>query len=160
MTNAHLSIDRDHSEAENIFQDAAFMEALRVQMLKFAKLQVRDSQLAEDAVQEAMLSAYQHIDRFARQAAFKTWVLSILKNKLIDLLRKEKRHTAASQLEEGPNLSGDALIEHLFEENGHWQKDERPKNGINQITRLKMTISGVFSMRVWKSYLRNMAGFL
>lgn len=127
MTNAHLSIDRDHSEAENIFQDAAFMEALRIQMLKFAKLQVRDSQLAEDAVQEAMLSAYQHIDRFARQAAFKTWVLSILKNKLIDLLRKEKRHTAASQLEEGLNLSGDALIEYLFEENGHWQQDERPK---------------------------------
>ena len=46
---------------------------------------------------------------------------------VIDLLRKEKRHTSASQLEDGPNLSGDALIEHLFEENGHWQKDERPK---------------------------------
>ncbi|WP_219701627.1 RNA polymerase factor sigma-70 [Marinomonas lutimaris] len=127
MTNANLSVEMDSSAAVNIFQDAVFIEELRTQMLKFAKLQVRDNQLAEDAVQEAMISAYQNIDRFARQAAFKTWVFSILKNKIIDLLRKEKRHTAASQLEDGPNLSGEALIEHLFEENGHWQKDERPK---------------------------------
>ena len=126
MTNANLAAELDNSAA-SLFEDTAFIEALRSQMLKFARLQVRDNQLAEDAVQEAMISAFQNIDRFARQAAFKTWVFSILKNKLIDQLRKEKRLTAASQLENGPNLNGDALIEHLFEENGHWQKDERPK---------------------------------
>lgn len=127
MTNATLCVEIDSSATKHLFQDAVFMDDLRLQMLKFARLQVRDSQLAEDAVQEAMLSAYQHIDRFARQSAFKTWVFSILKNKVIDLLRKEKRHVVASQLEDGPNLTGEALIEHLFEENGHWQKNERPK---------------------------------
>lgn len=127
MTNVNLSPEIDNSAMTNAFHDAKFIAELRIQMLKFATLQVRDSQLAEDAVQEAMLSAYQHIDRFARQSAFKTWVFSILKNKVIDLLRKEKRHTAVSQLEDGPNLNGDELMDQLFKDNGHWQKHERPQ---------------------------------
>jgi RNA polymerase sigma-70 factor (ECF subfamily) len=127
MIDANLSSDINDSQAASIFHDAIFMEDLRSQMFKFAKLQVSDSQLAEDAVQEAMISAYQNIDKFGRKSALKTWVFSILKNKLIDLLRKEKRHTAASQLEEGSNLNGDELIDALFMQNGHWQKHERPQ---------------------------------
>ncbi|MBD5770767.1 RNA polymerase factor sigma-70 [Marinomonas colpomeniae] len=127
MIDVNPSSDVNSSPAINVFHDAVFMEDLRSQMFKFAQLQVRDHQLAEDAVQEAMISAYQNIEKFGRQSALKTWVFSILKNKLIDLLRKEKRHTAASQLEDGSNLSGDALMDALFEQNGHWQKHERPK---------------------------------
>ena len=124
---AHASELTPSAPSAGLFYDRLFMENLRTQMIKFAQLQVRDSQLAEDAVQEAMLSAYQNIDRFGRQAALKTWVFSILKNKLIDLLRKEKRLTAASQLEDGPNDNGEALLEQLFNDNGGWQKSERPK---------------------------------
>ncbi|AEF53263.1 RNA polymerase factor sigma-70 [Marinomonas posidonica] len=127
MVNANPSSDIPNSPSVGIFTDLEFMEELRNQMLKFAMLQVKDAQLAEDAVQEAMLSAYQNIDKFGRQAALKTWVFSILKNKLIDLLRKEKRLVVASQLEEGPNISGEALMDKLFSENGHWQKHERPQ---------------------------------
>lgn len=126
MTQA-LSGSVSAQSSSSLFHDVQFMQSLRDQMLKFAILQIRNEQLAEDAVQEAMVAAFQHIDRFNRQAALKTWVFAILKNKLIDLLRKEKRYTSASQLEEGAARNGDALMESLFEENGHWQKDERPK---------------------------------
>jgi RNA polymerase sigma-70 factor (ECF subfamily) len=110
----------------NPFLDSAYIESLRADMLKFAQIQVQDHQLAEDAVQEAMISAYQHLDKFERKAAIKTWIFSILKNKLIDLLRKEKRLTVASQLEDGTGVNGDALMDQLFNENGHWHKHERP----------------------------------
>lgn len=110
-----------------LFHDTAFMEDLRRQMLKFAILQVRNEAIAEDAVQDAMLSAYQNIERFNRQAALKTWVFAILKNKLIDTLRKEKRYTSASILEEGASRNDEALFEELFREKGHWQKDQRPQ---------------------------------
>lgn len=127
MTNASISSHPEHSHTAGIFLNAEFMNDLRLQMVKFARLQVRDEQLAEDAVQEAMFSAYQNIDRFSRQSALKTWVFSILKNKVIDLLRKEKRHTTASQLEDSPNINGEELLEKLFDQHGHWQKNERPK---------------------------------
>jgi RNA polymerase sigma-70 factor (ECF subfamily) len=127
MIDANLSSEMNGAPVADIFHDTVFMEDLRSQMIKFALLQVRDSQLAEDAVQEAMISAYKNIDRFGRKSASKTWVFSILKNKVIDLLRKEKRHTAVSQLEDGPNLNGDELLDTLFKENGHWNKHERPQ---------------------------------
>ena len=62
---------------------------IREQMLKFATLQVGDSVLAEDLVQESFLSAFNHLEQFKRQAAFKTWVFAILKIKsLIFFARK------------------------------------------------------------------------
>ncbi|MBJ7551061.1 RNA polymerase factor sigma-70 [Marinomonas ostreistagni] len=125
MTQA-LSRSNEQTNAQ-LFHDTEFMESLRAQMIKFAVLQVRNDALAEDAVQEAMISAYQNIERFNRQAALKTWVFAILKNKLIDILRKEKRYTSVSLLEEGAGRSDEALLEDLFNEKGHWQKDERPK---------------------------------
>ena len=62
---------------------------IREQMLKFATLQMGDSVLAEDLVQESFLSAFNHLEQFKRQAAFKTWVFAILKNKIIDFLRHQ-----------------------------------------------------------------------
>ncbi|MDC0610679.1 sigma-70 family RNA polymerase sigma factor [Vibrio sp.] len=113
----------EHSE---LFQDKVFMHSLRQKMLKFALIQIKNEQLAEDAVQEALISAYQHIDKFQRKAALQTWIFSILKNKLIDLLRKENRHSSIHDLEEGKGLSGDELMEFLFDQRGHWHKEQRP----------------------------------
>lgn len=70
-------------------QSPVFLIELRQQMLKFAILQLSSFQLAEDAVQETLTSAYQHIGSFTGRAAFKTWVFAILKNKIIDLIRQK-----------------------------------------------------------------------
>ncbi|MCE0493383.1 RNA polymerase factor sigma-70 [Vibrio salinus] len=115
-----------NSGQAEIFQDKIFMHSLRQKMMKFALIQVRNEQLAEDAVQESLISAYQHIEKFERKAAVQTWIFSILKNKLIDLLRKENRLTSASQLEDGDGLHGDELIEFLFDQRGHWHKEQKP----------------------------------
>lgn len=125
-----MTFDADVTLPESgaqLFHDPVFMHSLRQQMMKFAILQIKNQHLAEDAVQEAMISAYQHIDKFQRQAALKTWIFSILKNKLIDLLRKESRLTTASELEDGYGIHGDALMEKLFDERGHWVKHEAPQ---------------------------------
>jgi RNA polymerase sigma-70 factor (ECF subfamily) len=52
-------------------QSPAFLIDLRQQMLKFAILQLSSFQLAEDAVQEALASAYQHIDSFTGRQLLK-----------------------------------------------------------------------------------------
>ncbi len=62
---------------------------IRQQMLKFAQLQLQDIALAEDMVQEAFVNAIKNIDNFQRKAALKTWIFAILKNKIIDYLRKK-----------------------------------------------------------------------
>ena len=67
---------------------AAELGSFRRDMLRFALLQLRDQASAEDAVQETMLAALQGAARFAERAKLKTWVFSILRNKIVDIIRK------------------------------------------------------------------------
>lgn len=106
-------------------QSSAFLIDLRQQMLKFAILQLSSFQLAEDAVQEALTSAYQHIGSFTGRAAFKTWVFAILKNKIIDLIRQKSRLMTMSELFNGEE--SELSIDELFDASGHWHKYEAPQ---------------------------------
>ena len=73
---------------------------IREQMLKFATLQVGNAVLAEDLVQESFLSAFNHLEQFKRQSAFKTWVFAILKNKIIDFLRQKGKFVLETEMED------------------------------------------------------------
>lgn len=114
------------NENASLIVDESFLENLRQQMHKFATLQLSDSHLAEDAVQEALIGALKNISAFGARAALKTWVFAILKNKIADILRQKQRMINASSLlredEEGEDFS------ELFDTQGFWQADERPRS--------------------------------
>ncbi|WP_337078124.1 RNA polymerase factor sigma-70 [Acinetobacter pittii] len=122
MTSAVVS---DHEEIEDQLHNPAFLQDLRQQMIKFAFLQLSSLPQAEDVVQEALTSAFQHLDSFKGRAAFKTWVFAILKNKIIDVIRQKSRLVAMTELfkDEESELSIDAL----FDASGHWHKYEAPQ---------------------------------
>lgn len=107
-----------------ILSDTAFLNDLRRLMVKFATLQLSDSQLAEDAVQEALMGALKNAKSFAGRAALKTWVFAILKNKIADVLRQKHRMVDASSLLREDEEKED--FSELFDQKGFWLKDERP----------------------------------
>lgn len=111
--------------AKTLLADKAFLEDLRVQMLKFATLQLSDAHLAEDAVQEALIGALNNIASFAGRAAFKTWVFAILKHKLADTLRQKQRLAEAASLMREEEEEED-FSDLLFDKRGFWQADEHP----------------------------------
>ncbi|MGB8301094.1 MAG: sigma-70 family RNA polymerase sigma factor, partial [Azonexus sp.] len=78
--------------------DDADLDGIRRDMIRFAHLQLRDKAQAEDAVQEALLAALDNAKGFAGRAAFKTWVFAILKNKIVDLIRRQSRTINISAL--------------------------------------------------------------
>ncbi|TCK69842.1 sigma-70 family RNA polymerase sigma factor [Lonepinella koalarum] len=96
---------------------------IREQMLKFALLQLRDMTIAEDMVQEALLSALKNIDSFQRQSALKTWIFAILKNKIIDYLRQKDRFVLESDL-----VDDDEENNPFFDQNGHWKTEYYPES--------------------------------
>lgn len=107
------------------------IEEIRLQMVKFATLQLKDPDLAEDVVQESLASAYKNTHSFRGQAALKTWIFAILKNKIIDLIKYRKRTVNVSDLieEESPNQ--------FFDHTGYWSSDTyEPKEweDVGQIT--------------------------
>lgn len=104
----------------------AFLTELRLQMIKFANLQLQDQSLAEDAVQEALLAALKNAQAFNRRSALKTWVFAILKNKIADLLRKNVRYVSTDKLKGGQDMSDEELFDNLFNDKGRWHVQERP----------------------------------
>jgi RNA polymerase sigma-70 factor (ECF subfamily) len=57
-------------------------------LFNFAVVRVNDQEKAEDLVQETFLSALKAKDNFQGKSSERTWLISILKRKIIDLYRK------------------------------------------------------------------------
>ncbi len=106
--------------------DPVYVARLRRDLVRFARLQLRDEAAAEDAVQEALAAAWTQQERFAGQSQHKTWVFGILRHKLIDTLRARQRTVNLSALE--CELDDEALLDQeLFSDNGHWFPHAKPR---------------------------------
>lgn len=104
-----------------------FIEAVRHQMLAFARSQLDDYHLAEDVVQDALMSALQYGNQFKGNAAFKSWVFAILKNKIVDKIRKDSKYATLSSLHNANEFCDDSLMDILFDEAGSWHPECKPK---------------------------------
>jgi RNA polymerase sigma-70 factor (ECF subfamily) len=107
--------------------DSDVLAALRPDLLRFARLQLRDAAAAEDAVQEALLAALDNARQFAGRAEARTWVFGILKHKIVDIIRQQARSTNVSAYSSDEE-SLDQTFETLFKENSHWTPAARPRD--------------------------------
>jgi RNA polymerase sigma-70 factor (ECF subfamily) len=103
----------------------AELNVLRPDLLRFAHLQLRDAAAAEDAVQETLLAALTGSHRFESRSSYKTWLISILRNKIVDIIRGQSREIAATSLADDED-GDDLLAESLFDQRGHWQPATQP----------------------------------
>ncbi|MBP0628666.1 MULTISPECIES: sigma-70 family RNA polymerase sigma factor [unclassified Cupriavidus] len=103
--------------------DPAELQAVRPYLLRFARLQLRDEVLAEDAVSETLLAALEHPERFAGHSSLRTYLVGILKHKLIDSLRSGRREVRLALVapEDGEAPSEQEALDALFTRNGHYQ---------------------------------------
>jgi len=60
-------------------------------LFRYAMSRLRDRQVSEDLVQDTLLAAIQGRERFSGRSSVKTWLVGILKNKMIDHFRKVAR---------------------------------------------------------------------
>jgi RNA polymerase sigma-70 factor (TIGR02943 family) len=91
------------------------LAALRPQFLRFARLQLRSDAAAEDVVQDALLAAIEGAQGFGGAASVKTWAFSILRNKIVDEIRRRSRQPS---LPDPEDMSDD--VDALFSPDGHW----------------------------------------
>ncbi|MGQ0543626.1 MAG: sigma-70 family RNA polymerase sigma factor [Blastocatellia bacterium] len=94
-------------------------------LFRFALMRLRDKSLAEDMVQETLLSAIQSLKSYRGKSTERTWLTGILKHKIIDHYRKNSKQVQIT--DEDTDLSG---IDHFFERpdkwDGHWAIKLRP----------------------------------
>lgn len=104
--------------------DPAMLGRIRADMLRFARQQLANDDEAEDAVQEALAGALKNAASFRGEAALKTWIIAILKNKIADILRqRQRRPVPASQLQRADD---EGLLPPVFDQRGMWRDDAHP----------------------------------
>jgi RNA polymerase sigma-70 factor (ECF subfamily) len=75
---------------------------------------LRDSTLAEDAVQEAFLAVWRSADRFTpERAKASTWILTFVHRRAVDLVRREERRRA-EPIDDAPVATGGATDEEAW----------------------------------------------
>src|SRR5215475_13052842 len=98
------------SDGNRVTFEFATLAEHRPYLMKVARLELRDEHLAEDCVSDVLTQAYEHRDKFRGESSLRTWLTSILKNRCIDLLRKQWRE---QPLEEAPD--GEHEFDKLFD---------------------------------------------
>lgn len=89
-------------------------------LYRYALLRTQDTALAEDLVQETFLAALKARASFSGRSSEQTWLIGILKHKLIDHFRA--RANAVTEQE----LADDAdYLDAVFSANGHWARPPR-----------------------------------
>lgn len=94
------------------------LEIMRPALLRFAMLQLRNSTYAEDAVQETLLAVLEKPASFSGKSSLRTYVIGILKFKIIDFLRAGNREAQLADFA-GDDQSEDDVVDHLFRADGH-----------------------------------------
>ncbi len=67
------------------------LDALRPALLRIARLHLRNDAWAEDCVSETLLAALESRTEFEARSKLKTWVVGILKHKIVDSFRAHRR---------------------------------------------------------------------
>ena len=97
--------------------DVHDLETHRQALFKFAMLQLRNETYAEDCVQETLIAAIQGAERFSGGSSVRTWLVGILKHKIIDHFRKASREQQPDAHDEETSLDD---FDALFKQDGHF----------------------------------------
>src|SRR6267154_155284 len=133
---------------------------LRPTLLRIARLQLRNDTWAEDAVSETLISALEGVDRFSGQSQLKTWVVGILKHKIIDQFRRAAKEISIDAATEAAQVES---FDELYTADGHRVDQPRewgdPESAYSRVQffdvlqlcldELPPALARVFMMREW-----------
>jgi RNA polymerase sigma-70 factor (ECF subfamily) len=90
------------------------LAAMRPMLVRFADQRLPSRSQAEDAVQDALMAVLEHPERYAGRSSLRTYVIGILKFKIIDSLRGVYQDRPADDIEEpeqspAPGLDSEPL---------------------------------------------------
>lgn len=87
-------------------------------LYSYALVRLRDKHQAEEMVQETFLAALQSHERFSGRSSLRTWLIGILKHKILDQFRRDFREVPLDHLYETGD-DGD-IVDTSFATDGHW----------------------------------------
>jgi RNA polymerase sigma-70 factor (TIGR02943 family) len=136
----------------------------REYLLRYAQLQLRNETWAEDCVSETLLAALAKPQSFENKSQLKTWLVGILKHKVIDHIRARSREISSEALAHEADSDGTLELDALgFAADGHYQTEPQswgnPEQDLSSqqfmlileacTEKLPPSLGRVFLMREW-----------
>ena len=109
-------MNESKSDAAKIDNPETWVDEYGDFLYRFALSRVKDPSVAEDLVQETFLAALRARENFKGRSAGRTWLIAILKHKIVDYIRKKIREPSSDKIE---TLSD--LADSDFNDKGEWQ---------------------------------------
>lgn len=107
--------------------EANELQQHRAVLLRYAMVHLRDAAAAEDAVQDTFLAALQAGARFRGESQLRTWLIGILKRKIVDRFRASAGETGHADIGlDGADIDESGMLARLFDAAGHWSGGPRP----------------------------------
>ncbi len=88
-------------------------------LYSYALVRLRDKHQTEEMVEETFLAALQARERFSGRSSLRTWLIGILKHKILDQFRRYLREVSLDDLHETDEHNGD-VADTSFAADGHW----------------------------------------
>ncbi len=93
------------------------------EFFRYSISKVSNQEAAEDIVQNTFLAGFQAISNFKNESSPKTWLYSILKNKIKDYHRLNYQRNEVKSLENDK----DPFLNYFFNEEDHWKMETQPQ---------------------------------
>ncbi len=144
----------------SVIQMHATLGEMRPTLLKLARLQLRNDAMAEDVVSETMIAALERAGSFEGRSKLRTWVIGILKHKIVDQLRRGMREVPLENADDGGE---DEQFDDLYTDEGRLAESPRdwgdPEQALRQrqfldvihlcVEAMPGNLGRVFLMREW-----------
>jgi RNA polymerase sigma-70 factor (TIGR02943 family) len=136
----------------------------RSYLMRYAQLQLRNDTWAQDCVSETLLAALSKPQSFANKSQLKTWLVGILKHKVIDHIRAQSREISRDAMQSDNGGDGSLEIDALgFKPDGHYTEPPKawgnPEQDLSSrqfmqvleacTDKLPASLGRVFLMREW-----------
>lgn len=110
----------NNPDSKQAMDPARWLEDYGNEMFRFAMKRLHNTEHAEDIIQETLLAALQSHTGYAGQSSEKTWLIGILKHKIVDFIRKHVRELPVEDIQLLSDINSDNDINTLFDARGHW----------------------------------------
>jgi RNA polymerase sigma-70 factor (ECF subfamily) len=87
----------------------------------FTLSRIKDPSIAEDLVQETFLAALKARKNFQGRSTARTWLIAILKHKIVDHIRKQVREHTSDKVESMLNTAANDPVDSSFNDEGDWR---------------------------------------
>ena len=109
-------MNKGKSDAAIINEPESWVDHYGDFLYRFALSRVKDPAVAEDLVQETFLAALRARESFKGRSTGRTWLIAILKHKIVDHIRKKIREPSSDKIETLTDM-----IDSNFDDDEKWQ---------------------------------------